>query len=107
MIGVISLFLMTLPILIVVFVIAIFLKTKEEESFEKKIRAIYMYTIIVISLIMMVSGIIFLFSSGLNIIFPDEYHNLDRSIVAIITSATVILISLPLFIYHNKKVKLD
>jgi len=105
--SILVLFLFALPILLTVFIVAVFIKNKDEESFEEKIRAIYMYTVIIVSLVMMVVGVISLFSSGLNLIFPDDFDNTNRTVVSMITSATVVFISLPLFMYHNKKVKMN
>jgi len=105
--SILVLLLFALPILIVVFIVSLLIKSKDQESFEEKIRVIYMYTVIIVSLIMMVGGVISLFSSGLSLIFPDDFDNTNRIVVSMITSATIVFISLPLFMYHNKKVKLD
>jgi len=100
-----GLFLSALPIAVVVFLVLAFIKNKDSESFEDKIRIIYMYLVIIVSLVMIVGGTITLFSNFLDVILPDTYNNINRSITSMFTSATVLFIAIPMFMYHNKKVK--
>lgn len=95
-----------LPIIIIVLVVLAFIKSKNsEESFEKKVRTIYKYAVISISLIMMVVGIISLFNTFLTLVLPDTYQNTSSIMIEFYTEAAVVAVAIPLFLYHNHQMK--
>ena len=103
---VLGLMVFLLPILIIAVVIIAFIKGKtSEESFEAKIRAIYKYTVIVISLIMMVIGVIALFNTFLTLVLPDSYQNTADVMIDFYTEAAVVALAIPIFLYHSQKMK--
>lgn len=118
-----TVFLVVLAVCIIIAsIIAFFvsLVRKGEESFEKRIRTIYLYIIELAMIVMIIGGAIGTIVNAVNIAFPnessywinsgEEYRDamLENSrvqaIQETISSAGVIIVALPVFIYHSKKI---
>jgi hypothetical protein len=110
------------PIVGIVAVIAMMaaLARKEGENFEKRIRAIYYYIVAFSTLIMTIIGIIGAVVKLTDIIIPERYNyenytedtledvnynNRIRNIKQGIEYLGVVVVSLPVFIYHSKKAR--
>lgn len=110
------------PIVGIVAVIAMMaaLARKEGENFEKRIRAIYYYIVAFSTLIMTIVGIIGAVVKLTDIIIPERYNyenytedtledvnynNRIRNIKQGIEYLGVVVVSLPVFIYHSKKAR--
>ena len=105
------------PIAVVVLIIsAIAKKSKEEKiKFEEIIRNIYVYIILIITLVAIISGIIATFRIGLDVALPEKYvtetsynsqeREKNENIVELFTTISIVVTSVPIFIYHNKLAK--
>lgn len=105
------------PIVIVVLVISAVVKKSREEKtkFEEIIRSVYIYMILIITLIAIISGVIATFRIGLDIALPEKYmtstaynsqeRERNQNIVELLTIISVVITSIPIFIYHNKLAK--
>lgn len=105
-----------IPVAVVIMIIVAISKSRrnntntESESFEKIIRTIYLYLLLIILLFSIVFSVITAFSTAVDCFLPYEnqsnYYNLtNQKLVEFITSISLLVISLPLFIHHNRLVK--
>lgn len=121
----IGLLCLVLPIIIVVMIIMAIKKNKENkegkegESFENIIRTIYIYILIISFLCATIAGFLMFADAAIDYFIPVENEIYDSSldnmleknndrnatIVNIYTYASVVVVSLPLFVYHSKLVK--
>ena len=98
-------------------------------KFEKSIRSIYVYIVLICLLCTIIGGTIYLFNSTLDLVFPEkrentsnvDYYNTtystsnnsystrqrNKNIVGIFTSSAMLVSCIPLFIYFNKVSKED
>lgn len=103
------------PVAVIIFIISAVAKRNKEEKgdFEESIRNKYIYIILIISLITIISGVISAFRTGLDILLPEEteysyeYEEQDRNrnIIEFTTTTSLVISAIPIFIYHNKLVK--
>jgi len=105
------------PITIVVLIItAISKKNKEDKKvFEDIVRNIYVYIILITTLVAIIAGIIDTFRIGLDIILPEKSlyeksYNSDlmernENIVEFSTAFSIVISVIPIFIYHNNVAK--
>ncbi len=109
---------LALPIIILVLIINAVKKNREEgksESFENVIRTIYLYILLIIFLCMIIVGIIGTVESLLDLYLPNAefeegvrgLNDQNRLKIDIFTYISVFAVSIPMFIVHNKKVKLN
>ena len=115
-----------LPVLILVMIILAVVKKgkdnkegREGESFNSIVRTIYIYIMLIAFLCATIGGFLYFVDSAIDYYIPLENANYDSAIqnmleknnekngiiVNMYTSITVVIISLPLFIYHSKLAK--
>lgn len=115
-------FIAILPIVVIALIITAIVKHNKNdkgnsESFEKSVRSIYVYIILICLLIGIIGGVIALFNSSVNYLLPEKSYSTtniyekensrNEYIVDIFTSASILVICIPLFIYHSKIAKND
>ncbi len=92
------------PIILLTTIILLATK-KSKESFEKKIRAIYVYIIILACIIGIIICVINLINTVTDILLPSEdiesYNSYYRNLVLYIGTTALLV---PLSIYHKKKI---
>ena len=104
------------PIAILILIISAFIKRNNKDdkgNFEETIRGMYIYIILIITLVVIISGIISAFRIGLDIILPEEtqsqysYEKQEKNenIINLTTTLSLVVTSIPIFIYHNKLAK--
>lgn len=104
------------PIAILILIISAFIKRNNKDdkgNFEETIRGMYIYIILIITLVVIISGIISIFKIGLDIILPEEtqsqysYEKQEKNenIINLTTTLSLVVTSIPIFIYHNKLAK--
>lgn len=103
------------PIAVLVLIISAFMKRNKEEksNFEETIRGIYVYIILIVSLITIISGVITAFRIGLDIALPEksqsayssEEQDRNENIIELVTTISLVVTATPIFIYHNKLAK--
>ena len=103
------------PIAVLVLIISAFMKRNKEEksNFEETIRGIYVYIILIVSLITIISGVITAFRIGLDIALPEksqsayssEEQDRNENIIELATTISLVVIATPIFIYHNNLAK--
>ena len=104
------------PIAILILIISAFIKRNNKDdkgNFEETIRGMYIYIILIITLVVIISGIISIFKIGLDIILPEEtqsqysYEKQEKNenIINLTTTFSLVVTSIPIFIYHNKLAK--
>ena len=105
------------PIIIIAFIVSAISKRNKEEknNFQDIIRNIYIYIILIICLITIITGIIVTFKIGLDLLFPEKsiyqtnndqiYKN--ENIIELFTILSLVISTIPVFIYHNKLAKKD
>ena len=111
-----------IPIGIIVLITsAIVKKSKESKvNFDGTIRSIYVYIILIITLITIISGVIATFRIGLDVLLPeesltrdsysDEQREKNGNIIELFTTLSLVISVTPIFIHHNnlaKKIKAD
>lgn len=87
--------------------------TIKTESFEKMIRTVYFYLIMIIMICILIFGTVGFFNSLMNIYLPEKTVQTaieaksaqNNNIQDVITSLTAIVIALPTFAYFSKNVK--
>ena len=116
-IALISLIIFLAPIAVVIFIISVFVRKSKEEKieFEEIVRNIYIYIILIITLVAIISGVIAAFRIGLDIALPEKYSTTtsynseerqrNENIVELLTTTAIVITSVPIFIYHNKLAK--
>lgn len=104
------------PIAILILITSAFIKRNNKDdkgNFEETIRGMYIYIILIITLVVIISGIISIFKIGLDIILPEEtqsqysYEKQEKNenIINLTTTLSLVVTSIPIFIYHNKLAK--
>ena len=90
---------------------------EEKKDFEEIVRGIYIYLILIITLVAIITGVITAFRVGLDVVLPEQYitttsynsqereHN--ENMIELLTTISIVITSLPIFIYHNKLAKKD
>ena len=116
-IALISLIIFIAPIVIVISIISALVKKGKEEKikFEEMIRNIYIYIILIITLVAIISGVIVAFRVGLDLALPEKYSittsynspekEKNVNVVKLFTTISIVVTSVPIFIYHNKLAK--
>lgn len=106
-----------IPIGILVLIISAVIKKNKESkgNFENSIRNIYVYIILIISLIAIITGVISTLRIGLDVILPEKslyknsYNNeqieKNENIIELFTTLSLVISVTPVFIYHNKLAK--
>lgn len=106
-----------IPIAILVLIISAVVKKGKENknNFEESIRNIYVYIILIITLISIIAGTIASLRVGLDIILPEEelyqnsYNNMQQkrngNINELFTNLSLVISVIPIFMYHNKLAK--
>ena len=103
------------PIAVLVLIISAFMKRNKEEksNFEETIRGIYVYIILIVTLITIISGVITAFRIGLDIALPEksqsayssEEQDRNENIIELATTISLVVTATPIFIYHNNLAK--
>jgi len=111
-----------IPIGIISLIISAVVKKNKESkvSFEDSIRSIYVYIILIITLISIIAGVIATLRIGLDVLLPEEslYQNSysseqqekNENIIELFTTLSLVISVTPVFMYHNKlakKIKAD
>lgn len=111
-----------LPIVVIVSVVAMIaaVARKEGENFERRIRSIYLYIVSFTTLIMIIGGLIGTIVSITDILLPSdniysgyteqtredlEYNSKIRIIKQGVEYAGVLIVSIPIYLYHSKKAR--
>lgn len=87
--------------------------TIKTESFEKMIRAVYFYLIMIIMICILIFGTVEFFNSLMNIYLPEKTVQTaieaksaqNNNIQDLITSLASIVIAFPTFVYFSKNTK--
>ena len=105
------------PIAIIALIISSIVKKNKEgkgknNSFERNIRNIYIYIILITTFISILFGVIVTFRIGLDVILPeesiyetsysDEQREKNANIVELFTTLSLVIAVIPVYIYHNK-----
>lgn len=105
------------PIAILVLIIsAVVKKNKEDKSnFEEIVRNIYVYIILIVTLVAIIVGVIATFRIGLDVMLPEkstyessytsEEREKNENIIELFTTMSLVISATPVFIYHNKLAK--
>lgn len=103
------------PIAIIVLIVhAISKKNKDKKDFETVMRSIYIYSILIITFIVIIFGTISAFRIGLDVLLPEKYANTsynsqermqNSNMIDLLTNISAVVTCLPVFIYHNKLAK--
>lgn len=106
-----------IPIGIISLIISAVVKKNKESktSFEDSIRSIYVYIILIITLIAIITGVIATLRIGLDVLLPEEslyqdsYSNdqqdKNENIIELFTTLSLVISVTPVFTYHNKLAK--
>ena len=109
-----------IPIAVIVLIVQAIVKRnnkEEKKDFEEIVRGIYIYLILIITLVAIITGVITAFRVGLDVVLPEQYitttsnnsqereHN--ENMIELLTTISIVITSLPIFIYHNKLAKKD
>lgn len=106
-----------IPIAILVLMISSIVKRNKEDkgNIEETIRSIYVYIILIITLVAIITGVIATFKIGLDLVLPEKseyqssYNNEERernqNIIELFTTLSLVVSVTPVFIYHNKLAK--
>ena len=118
----IFLLVLALPVVIITSIImAVTKKNKETDektehsNFEKTIRSIYVYFVLICLLLAVIGGTLYFFDSAVDLLLPEKsnsdyyYNSVARdknvAIVGMITSASMLISTVPLFVYYSKVAK--
>lgn len=105
------------PIAILVLIISAIVKRNKEDkgNFEESIRNIYIYMVLIITLVAIIAGVIATFRIGLDVLLPEkstyqssyssEMQERNENIIELFTTISLVVSATPIFIYHNKIVK--
>lgn len=105
------------PIAIVASIIAAIVKKNKESkwNFETIIRNIYVYVILIVSFISILSGVIGTFRMALDVLLPEkplydstygsEQQERNENIISLFSTLSLVIAVIPVFIYHNKLAK--
>ena len=112
----ILLFFIGAPIVIIAVIVGLIMKhnkNKDDKTFVKTVRSLYIYLILIISLCMIIGSTVWLFSSAIDFLIPEvngrDWGNMyrNRAIVDMFTASAMLIIAGSLFFYHNKLAKLE
>ena len=105
------------PIAILVLIISAIVKKNKEDknNFESTVRNIYVYIILIITLIAIIIGVIATFRIGLDLALPEkstyqssyttEERERNENIIELVTTIALLVTVTPIFKYHNKLAK--
>lgn len=105
------------PISILVLIISAVAKRNKEDknNFEETIRNVYVYIILIVTLVAIIVGVIGTFRIGLDVILPEkstsqssyssEEIEKNENIIELFTTMSLVISVTPVFIYHNKLAK--
>lgn len=113
-----GLLMLIVPIAIIVLIVqAIAKRNKTKKDFDNIMRSVYIYSILIITLIVIITGAISAFSVGLDVLLPEKYtsgnvynnqeRELNINMVNLLTNIAAVVTCLPIFIHHNKLAKKD
>lgn len=97
-----------IPIILIALIISAIVKRNngkdgKEIDFDKIIRTIYTYIVLISSLFLVVFAIIGIFNNAIGYFIPeDTYTNQNQNLVWLITTIAELVVALPIFIYHSK-----
>lgn len=103
----------TIAIAIIVFIVTTIVKSMKkdstEEDFQNIMRAMYIYIVMIIFLILIVASTILVFNGLMGVLLPDVINNRYNSIeisknanfAQITSSAATLFLCIPLFLYHS------
>lgn len=107
-----------IPIAIVILIITAIVKRNKEDktgSFGETIRNVYVYIILIVTLIAIIAGVIEVFRTGLDVILPEkatyessyssEQIDKNENIIELATTISLVVSVIPVYIYHNKLAK--
>ena len=106
-----------IPIGIISLIISAVVKKNKESkvSFEDSIRSIYVYIILIITLIAIITGVIATLRIGLDVLLPEEslyqssysseQQEKNENIIELYTTLSLVVSVTPVFMYHNKLAK--
>lgn len=113
----IGLIVLILPVALVVLIITAIVKRNkgDKNNFEKTVRNIYIYIILIITVVAIIIGVIATFRTGLDVILPEksvsqstsyntEQKERNENIIEFCTTLSLVISIIPVFIYHNKLV---
>lgn len=107
------------PVAIVILIIQAISKRNKDDKhgFDETIRNVYIYLILIITLVAIITGVITAFRVGLDVALPEKsigsttYNYPEReknkNIVELCTTLSIVITSIPIFVYHNKLAKKD
>lgn len=113
----IGLIVCVIPIAIVVFIISAIVKRNKDDknNFEEIVRNIYVYIILIVTLVAIIIGVIATFRIGLDVVLPEKsiyqstYNNEEleknENIIGLFTTLSLVVSTIPVFVYHNKLAK--
>lgn len=113
----VGLIMFIIPIAILVLIISAIVKRSKEDkgNFEESIRNIYIYIILIVTLISIITGVIATFRIGLDVALPEkttyqnsyssEQREKNENMIELFTTLSLVVVSVPIFIYHNKLAK--
>ena len=102
------------PVAILILIISAIVKRNKEDKgqFEETIRNVYVYIILIITLVTIIVGVINTFRIGLDVVLPEKtiyensYNSEERqkneNIIEFCTTMSLVIAVTPIFIYHNK-----
>ena len=105
------------PIAILVLIISAIVKRNKEDkgNFEESIRNVYVYIILIVTLVAIIAGVIATFRIGLDIVLPEktinqssyssEERERNENIIELFTTISLVVSVTPIFIYHNNIAK--
>ena len=106
------------PIAILVLIISAIVKRNKEDkgNFEESIRNVYVYIILIVTLVAIIAGVIATFRIGLDVVLPEktinqssyssEERERNENIIELFTTISLVVSVTPIFIYHNKYFKI-
>lgn len=101
-------FVLLIPLLLLVTIILLVTK-KSAEPFSKKIDTIYTYLVLLIALVMIIVGVVLLITSLTDLLLPTNFstdaNDLNEHYVSIIGAIGIIIVSIPLFLGHQKRIR--
>lgn len=105
------------PIAILVLIISAVVKRNKEDkgNFEESIRNVYVYIILIVTLVAIIAGVIATFRIGLDVVLPEktinqssyssEERERNENIIELFTTISLVVSVTPIFIYHNNIAK--
>ena len=108
------------PVAIVILIIQAISKRNKDDKhgFDETIRNVYIYLILIITLVAIITGVITAFRVGLDVVLPEKsttsyttynYSERERNnnIVELCTTLSIVITSIPIFFYFYKLEKKD